>query len=468
MYKRTKIVATIGPASDSKEIIKQLIENGVNVFRFNTKHNTPSWHEERIARVQNVADSLKTPIGIMLDLQGPEMRIETRGGLDIALKSKEKIDIYQTLEDKNALVALPYSDVFKDFHKGDQILIEDAYVELEVISKHHNKLTVKAIHDCVIKNRKGINLLGKKTSLPSLTQNDLKYLEIVGKNKIDFFALSFVRDVNDVRSLRKVMDKHNINASVVVKIENAIALENITSLVEAADVVMVARGDLGIEVPIEELAFWQNNIIEICRQKNKPVITATQMLESMMENPYPTRSEATDIANAIAGGTDAIMLSGETAAGKYPLRCVQVMSKIAIYNERMLSITKINKQINNKTDMLARLALDVANEENILTDKFLVFTQTGSTAKALSSLRPKIDIIAVTENQKTIEQLTLTYGVETHRIKFPKGSIRNPEYAIKQLTEKGILKKGENIIMIHGSTWKLAGTTNTLSIIKIK
>jgi len=465
--KATKIIATLGPASESVEIIRELILEGVNVFRFNTKHNQQAWHEDMIARVQNVANELKIPIGIMLDLQGPEMRLETKDGQDILLTQNQEINIYQDFKNKNAEIVLPYKEAFDALVRADRILVDDAHIELEVITKNGNHLTVRAIEPAIIQHKKGVNIPQKRLNLPSLTKSDLAYLNLAQKNNLDFVALSFVRDVNDILRLKKEMAKQNINADVVAKIENSSALKNIGTIIEASDVVMVARGDLGVEVPIEELAYWQMTIIKLCRQKNKPVITATQMLESMIHSPRPTRAEATDIANAIIGGTDAIMLSGETATGKYPVRVVKVMKKIAEFNETKLDKVQIDKDIKDHTNLFAKLALSVTNEEKIPADKFVVFTQTGTTAKALASFRPKIPILAVTESQKTIERLTISYGVQAVKIKFPKGTIRDPEYAIRQLTKMGELRGGENIILVHGINWQMPGSTNTLSVLTV-
>lgn len=464
MNKRTKIVATIGPASDAPDTIRALIHAGVNIFRFNTKHNEIEWHEERIKRVQDAADELKTSVGILLDLQGPEMRIETRDAEPVSILARERLKIYKK-NTNDARVVLPYPQVFDVLHRGDHILVEDAYVDLEIVDRRDDYFVVVSHSDTVIKHRKGVNLPGKNIDLPSLTEKDKKYLEIAGKNKIDFVALSFVRTVHDVKILRNQMGKHNIEADIVAKIENALALENIKDIVRETDCVMVARGDLGVEVPIEELAFWQNTIIDLCRQENKPVITATQMLESMITNPYPTRAEATDIANAVMGGTDAIMLSGETAGGKYPTKAVHVMAKIAKFYESRTRPKAINKNVYHRNDLFAKIAMAVSDEENVPTSRFLVFTQTGSTARALSSLRPNVQIIAVTEHQKTVEKLTISYGVMGYKIKFPKGALRNPEYVIEQLKNKGVLEKGETLIMIHGTNWKTPGSTNTLSVI---
>lgn len=465
MDKKIKIVATIGPSSDDPGIIKKLIQNGVNVFRFNTKHNERAWHQERIKLVQKVADELKVPIGIMLDLQGPEMRIETKDARPIKLRAGERLKVFRRLSG-SASIALPYEEVFEVLRKGDHILIEDAYVDLEVIFKHKDFITAISRSDVTIKHHKGVNLPGKKIALPSLTKKDKKYLEIIGKSKVDFVALSFVRNANDIKNLRIEMQKHNVEADIVSKIENAIALEHIEEIVAETDAVMVARGDLGVEVPIEELAFWQSTIIELCRQKNKPVITATQMLESMIKNPYPTRAEATDIANAVIDGTDAIMLSGETAAGAYPIKVVETMSRIARFYENRMRPKPILKRNYTKEDLFAKLAIEVSEEEDVPTSRFLVFTQTGATARALSSLRPKVNIIAVTEHQKTVERLTLSYGVSAYKIKFPKGRVRNPEYVVSQLKKIGILGDRETLIMIHGTSWRQPGSTNTLSVVE--
>ncbi|KKP29270.1 MAG: Pyruvate kinase [Candidatus Nomurabacteria bacterium GW2011_GWF1_31_48] len=295
----TKIVATIGPASDTEEIIEHLIEAGVNVFRFNTKHGTTQWHEERIKRVQQIANKLGKDIGILMDLQGPEIRLETFDKKPIFVERGETLKITVEPTEKFKSICIPRKEVFEALNKGDQILIDDGSIELKVTSVSESLIEAVTEDPGEIGHRKGVNFPGVRVDLPSLIKDDLEKLSMAGVNKVDFVALSFCRTKMDVENLRKELEKRKMKSMVVAKIESREALDNIDEIIEAADGIMVARGDLGVEVPIEELAYWQKKIIEKCRVRNKPVITATQMLQSMIENLRPTRAEATDVANAV-------------------------------------------------------------------------------------------------------------------------------------------------------------------------
>jgi pyruvate kinase len=462
--KLTKIVATIGPSSDSPEVIEKLIQSGVNIFRFNTKHGTVEWHEERIKRAQKVADRLGVVIGILLDLQGPEIRLETKGKLPVPIEKGQIISITPSFTSEEDIVVIPHELVFDTLKKGDQVLIDDGSVELEVVSCKDNVIRAKAIDDGQIAHRKGVNLPGVNIDLPSLIHEDLKKLDMVTTVKVDFIALSFSRTKKDIEILRKQMAKRGIDAKVVAKIESMEALNNIDELVEATDAIMVARGDLGVEVPIEQLAFWQKTIIRKCRVHNKPVITATQMLESMTHNARPTRAEATDVANAVLDGTDAIMLSGETANGKFPVKAVQAMAKIASYNEMTRSHIEFKLDPQNQTDLVVNAIRQLLNQHVVSIKFILCFTYTGNTAMSISRLRPKVPIIAVTEDQKTVEELTISYGVEGIKYRYPKGEFKLPNPVINNLIEEGRLKKGDTIVVVHGQSVVRDGSANAVAL----
>lgn len=462
--KLTKIVATIGPSSDSPEIIEKLILSGVNVFRFNTKHGTVEWHEERIKRAQKVADRLGVVVGILLDLQGPEIRLETKDKLPIPLEKGQIISITPSFASEDDEVVIPHELVFDTLKKGDQILIDDGSVELEVVSCKDNVIRAKALDDAQISHRKGVNLPGVNIDLPSLIHEDLKKLDMVTTVKVDFIALSFSRTKKDIEILRKQMAKRGIDAKIVAKIESMEALNNIDELIDATDVVMVARGDLGVEVPIEQLAFWQKTIIKKCRLNNKPVITATQMLESMTHNARPTRAEATDVANAVLDGTDAIMLSGETANGKFPTKAVQAMAKIASYNEMTRSHIEFKLDPQNQTDLIVNAIRQLLNQHVVSIKFILCFTYTGNTAMSISRLRPKVPIIAITEDQKTVEELTISYGVEGIKYRYPKGEFKLPNPVIASLVEEGRLQKGDTIIVVHGQSTVRDGSANAVAL----
>jgi len=400
--KLTKIVATIGPVSESKEIMAKLIDAGVNLFRFNTKHSTPEWHSQHIRQAQSIADEKGVTLGILLDLQGPEIRLETRNKADYPVKQDQIISLGLSYVD-GVDVIIPHAQVFKLIKKGHDLLIDDGFVETEVLEVSGSKIVVKVKNDSVIKHRKGVNLPGIEVDFPSLI-----------------------------------------------------------------DAVMVARGDLGIEVPIEQLAYWQKILISKCRVANKPVITATQMLESMISNPRPTRAESTDVAHAVLDGTDAIMLSGESASGKYPVRTVETMAKIAKWNEKLRGVETHSYAREDATTIVAEAAVSIVRSHiKPKLDAVVVFTETGFTALAISRYRLTIPIIAVTDNKSTAECLTLSFGVTPVVAKFPTGAYTSSESVLKELKDRKIIASGDNLVLVHGHHWQKPGNTNSLSIITI-
>jgi pyruvate kinase len=449
------------------ETIEKLIKAGVNIFRFNTKHSTPEWHEERIKRVQAVADQLGESIGILLDLQGPEIRLETRDQTTIAVKAGEELTIGLNFQ-AGIDVIIPHVAVFQLVKVGQELLIDDGFVETEVIKVSPNELTVKVKHDAAIKHRKGVNLPGVDIDFPALIASDIRQLDSNAQNKVDFVGLSFVRSARDIELLRGELTKRQIQAMIVAKIESQPALDRIDEIIEAADAVMVARGDLGVEVPIEQLAYWQQTIIKKSRAANKPVITATQMLESMINNPRPTRAEATDVAHAIYDGTDAIMLSAESASGKYPVRTVEMMARIARFNEphRVYDTPPLNSP--DQTHMLAESAVTLAlKASDPPIDAIVVLTETGHAARAIARHRLPLPVIAATDNQKTCETLAISYGVFPVHTTFPHGVFTTPDKVLAALMEKKILQPGNHIIIVHGHHWQEPGNTSALAVITL-
>lgn len=465
--KLTKIVATIGPASESPEIMSKLIDAGVNIFRFNTKHSTPEWHSDHIKQAQKIADDKGVTMGILLDLQGPEIRLETRDKVDFPVKVDQVVTIGLSFVD-GIDVIIPHAQVFKLLKKGQALLIDDGFVETEVISASDTALVVKIKNEAVIKHRKGVNLPGVDVDFPSLIENDIRQLETNAMNKVDYVGLSFVRSARDIKLLREEMDKHGMKARIVAKIESQPALNRIDEIIKAADAVMVARGDLGVEVPIEQLAYWQKTLIAKCRVANKPVITATQMLESMIVNPRPTRAEATDVAHAIFDGTDAIMLSGETAGGKYPVRTVETMAKIAKWNEKLREPETVSFAENDATTTVAEAAVSIVRS-NIKPkiDAVIVFTETGFTAKAISRYRLSVPVIAVTDNKRTSESLTISFGVTPVISEFPTGIFTTAEKVIAGLKEKDVIHTGDTLLLVHGYHWQKSGNTNAIAIVTV-
>lgn len=463
----TKIVATLGPACDSVETIKRLIISGVNVFRFNTKHGTTEWHKERIERVQQIASDHKVNVGILVDLQGPEVRLETVDKLPLSVEKNQLVNITPSFTSDVSSICIPHPLIFSSLKSGDKILIDDGNIELVVQSVKRSLIVSRVVEGGSIGHRKGVNFPGVELNLPSLVQEDLKKLDLATTRKIDFIALSFSRTKKDIGLLRQEMDKRNIKASIVAKIESLQALNHIDELIKAADAVMVARGDLGIEVPIEQLAYWQKIIISKCREANKPVITATQMLQSMTVSPRPTRAEATDVANAVLDGTDALMLSGETASGKYPVKAVMEMDKIARYNEQIHQLINFDIKHDTEVDLIINSSKELLNQTLIKIKLIMVFTRSGLTAKSVSRLRPKVPIIAVTADQKVVEGLTLSYGVRGIKSSIREGEFTLPNPAITDLVKSGELKRGDTIVVIHGQNYYKEGSTNAVALLKI-
>ncbi len=465
--KLTKIVATVGPASETEEVLAKLIDAGVNVFRFNTKHSTPEWHGEHIKLVQKVADEKGKTIGILLDLQGPEVRLETRDKADYPVKAGQELAIGLSFVE-GIDVIIPHAQVYKLLKPGQDLLVDDGFIETEVIKVEDDKLIVKVKNDAVIKHRKGVNLPGVDVDFPSLIDRDIEQLNGNARGKIDYVGLSFVRSARDIELLRSELESRKMKAKIVAKIESQPAIDRIDEIIEATDAVMVARGDLGVEVPFEQLAYWQRTIIDKCRKVNKPVITATQMLESMINNPRPTRAEVTDVAHAVFDGTDAIMLSGESAGGKYPVRTVETMAKIAKWNESRNSVHKMSFVDKDSTSNIANAVVGIVNssvEPNV--DAVLVFTETGYTARCLAKYRLMVPIIAATDNQHTAETLTLSYGIFPVKIEMPSGPFSSAELIIKELVEKDMLHKGQRIVVVHGYHWQKPGNTNALAIVTV-
>lgn len=469
MDKKTKIVATMGPASEDEKTIEQMIRSGVNVFRFNMKHGNFEWHHKTILKTQKIADRLKTPIGILIDLQGPEIRIQTKEEQPIELNAGDSVVFARKFTTKDAQVRIPHTSVFEALSKGDQFSIDDGFIRMKIVEMGDKWFKAEIMEDGTIKHMKTLNLYKKDINLPSLIQDDIERLGVADTQKVDYVALSFARSKKDLDYLRRHMRERDIEAQIVAKIESQIAIDNIDELIEDADVIMVARGDLGVEAPIEKLAYYQKMIINKCRQANTPVIVATQMLESMVNNPLPTRAEATDVANAVLDGADALMMSGETALGKYPVRAVKEMAKIAQFNELKSEMSKFDMNPHTSTELVVDAAVSIAQktaDEPI--DHIVVMTETGHTARVVASYRPSQPIIAITDKQKTVETLAMSYGITALRVGLPTGKLVSPDYVVEKLKKMGKLKSGDHVLLIHGQHWKQPGQTNALVIVNVE
>lgn len=472
--RKTKIVATIGPASDSSEILESLIKTGVNVFRFNMKHEPAEMYRPKVQRAQEAIKKLGANVGILFDLQGPDIRVDTTDKAPIEVKDGDKLHFgadFSTTDAKS--VRISHDCIFEELNIGDSVLIDDGFYEFKVIEKTSNGVYAQAQGDCLVKNRKGLNIPDKKLSkIPALTQDDLDKLDLAAEMKADFIAISFCRSKEDVTRAREEMKKRNLDSWIVSKIENQEGLNNLDEIIEVSDAIMIARGDLGIEIPIERIASEQKNMALKCRAANKPVITATQMLETMCQNARPTRAEATDVSNAVMYGTDAVMLSGETAAGKHPVKVVETMARIAAYNEVFaptLKPTDTESEATSVSQLLARTAVAMAEDKSsIKVDKIVVFTESGFTAKVLSSYRLQIPTIAVTEDLATSQRLTMSYGIKPVFVDFNKCTGDKMECVINALKEKGMISAGENILTVSGMHLGVKDINNSIQFVTVK
>ncbi|QJC36220.1 pyruvate kinase PykF [Enterobacteriaceae endosymbiont of Donacia cincticornis] len=465
--KKTKIVCTIGPSSESKYILSQFLKLGMNVARLNFSHGDHNDHKKRIITLQNVIKETGIYAAILLDTKGPEIRtMKLYKGKDVYLQSGKffTLTTNQTIIGNNKCVAITYPYLIQDLKIGNKILIDDGLIAMEVIKIINNNIICKILNDGKLSENKSINLPGISINLPSLSEKDKHDLIFACKNKIDYIAASFIRKKQDILEIRKFLKKHNgSNIQIIAKIENQEGLNNFDEILTVSDGIMVARGDLGVEIPVENVIFAQKMIIKKCNFFGKVVITATQMLDSMIKNPRPTRAEAGDVANAILDGTDAVMLSGESAKGQYPLESVSIMSIICERTDITMT-NRINYYNNNDmsiTDAVCRSAVEIA--EKLKAPLIIVATQLGKSAKSIRKYFPKSIILALTTNKKTVKHLILSKGIIPKLVN--KISSTDDFYIIgkKVALSSKYATKGDVIVMVSGALVP-SGTTNTTSV----
>ncbi len=410
--KKTKIVCTLGPASENEETLRELIKNGLNVCRLNFSHGSHEEHKGRMDLVKKLREELNMPTAILLDTKGPEIRTGKFDVPEVFLEEGQTftITMKDVIGDKERCT-VSYKGLANDVKPGDTILIDDGLVGLTVKEVNNDDIVCEVQNSGIVKNHKGVNVPGVKVNLPAITEKDRSDIEFGIEQGIDFIAASFVRKVSDVLAIREILEENNADhIKIISKIENQEGVENLDEIIEVSDGIMVARGDLGVEIPTEEIPVVQKLMIKKCNEAGKPVITATQMLDSMIRNPRPTRAEVTDVANAIYDGTDAIMLSGETAAGKYPVEAVKTMATIAKRAEETMRNRrdKINKS-KNVTDAISYATCTTAMD--LEAKAILSSTASGHTARMVSKFRPDCPIVATTSNESVRRQLALTWGV---------------------------------------------------------
>lgn len=449
--KRTKIVATIGPASDAPEMIDELIKAGVNIFRFNMKHADNEWHDERIQRVRDAMHRVHMPIGILIDLQGPEVRLETPDKAELSVSKGEIVPFsLEPITDGSKHVVIRTKEVFESVKAGDRLLIDDGSMEFDIVEVGPSVLKAVALQDCTIKHRKSVNFPMVDISLPSLEKGDYERLSLKNIKEVDFVALSFTRTKRDVEILREEMDKRELKAKICAKIENQTAINNLDEIIETADAIMIARGDLAVEIPYERIIYWQKHMIERCRALGKPVITATQMLHSMVNNARPTRAEISDVTNAVYDGTDCLMLSEESAGGKHPLTVVRAMERIASYAESVAVPPSIVNAVNTHPADLARGTVQmIQTKEERKVSAAIVFCKDNlDYVRFLSSYRLAIPIIALSEDSVLRRTIRASYGVLAPKLKLANMSRENLREILEKLKEIGYIHEGEFIYVI--------------------
>ena len=470
---KTKMIFTIGPASDNETILTEFIKIGMNVARLNFSHGTHETHKNKIELIKKIRTTINTPTAIMLDIKGPKIRTHNFINDGIQLKAGQNFTFIcgkEILGDDNSC-SITYEQLYKDVNIGGTILVDDGLLSFEILNIKDNNIICKVLNDGIIKNHKGVNVPNVSINLPSVTEKDKEDLIFGCKMGVDFVAASFVRKASDVLEIRSLLNSHSgENIQIIAKIESQEGVNNIDSILEVADGIMVARGDMGVEIPIEKVPIIQKNIIKKCNAAGKIVITATQMLDSMIRNSLPTRAEACDICNAIFDGTDAIMLSGESASGLYPIEAAKTMSKIAKETECHLDYNYLNQRLKEPAmyDFAEAISYSTCRTSNVLHAKAIVAaTNSGSTAKLVSKYKPKCPIIAITPNAEVMRGLSLNFGV------FP---VLCQEFSTTDdiLTEaKTIVKnlnighEGDDIIVAAGMPTNHTGGTNMLKIEKI-
>jgi pyruvate kinase len=465
-YPRTKIVCTIGPSSSSEEMLATLMDCGMNVVRINFSHGTHEEHARVIATVRRLASKRNRPLAILGDLQGPRIRVGDLAEPRTLVAGDDVVLVPEHLASANEL-PVTYEALASDVHVGDRILMDDGLIDLVALDVTIPRVRARVVHGGVLKSHKGMNLPGVDVSAPSITEKDRADIEFAVAQGVDYLALSFVRRAEDIAGLRALVPKWML---VVAKIEKDTALANLDTILEATDAVMVARGDLGVELPFEEVPGAQKRIIALANALGRPVITATQMLESMISNPRPTRAEASDVANAILDGTDAVMLSAETAAGAYPRLAVSAMTRIIteiqlhpITHERHIPMERPRSGAPARTED-AIAAATVAASRMLAVPLIIVFSKSGFSVRKIASTRADVPILGLTDSERTYQQLALVWGVIPTIVPHCGSYDEMFRCGANAALERGLAKPGDRVLVTAGVPFDVPGTTNLLKV----
>ena len=447
--RRTKIIATLGPATDSPDMLEQLMLAGMNVARINMSHAGADSTRELVKRIRAVAGKLGRSVGILMDLQGPAIRT---GDLAVSLNLKPGERIALTVRGEKSVeersVDVNYDQLVEDIKVGDHVVVDNGMIQLKVLEKRRNQLTCEVLTEGVLGSRRHINLPGVRVNLPALTDKDIKDVELGIETGVDYIAMSFCREAADVMKLKAILDYRRAPQRVIAKLEDQEGIRNVHEIIAAADGIMVARGDLGMECPLEELPIIQRRVVKACLVRGKPVIVATHMLESMIENPSPTRAEITDVANAVYEQADAIMLSGETSVGRYPVKCIEIMDRIARRIERSGGAGYADLA---KMDTLGAKLVKAAYvmSKEVSAEALVVFTRKGSMAHNAAWLRPMHSpLYAFTDNPDLLNQLTLLWGITPFLVNFAENPESNFEQAVRMLKDRSLVQAGGNVVAV--------------------
>lgn len=466
--RKTKIVCTIGPASEDLETLKKMLIAGMNVARLNFSHGNHEEHGQRITTIRQASAETGLPVAILLDTRGPEIRLRTLAEGSAQLQEGQRFTLTtRDVVGDSSSVSVTHAGLPRDVEVGRRILIDDGLVELKVLEITSTDVICEVINGGTISNRKGINLPGSNVSLPPLSQQDRDDILFGIQQDVDFIAASFIRNASDVIEIRRLLEEHDSDIHIIAKIENQQGVDNLDAILKVVDGLMVARGDLGVEIPPEEVPLAQKHMITRCNQWGKPVITATQMLDSMIRNPRPTRAEASDVANAIFDGTDAIMLSGETAAGRFPVESVETMARLANRTEKALSCDRfLERQLEvgmqSVTDSISYASRQTARQLGAAA--ILTSTQSGHTARMVSKYRPGVPVIAITPTPKVLRKMLLTWGVVPLLGRKTESTDEMIYEAINTTLAKGHINNGDLVVITAGVPVGVPGTTNLLKV----
>lgn len=466
--RRTKIVCTIGPASERVPTLIRMIQAGMNVARLNFSHGTHEDHARRIAAIREAAARTGKNVAILLDTKGPEIRLGYLESETVTLEAGEKITLStEDVKGNREVLPVTYKGLPRDVTEGDRILIADGLIELRVLGTARKKVECEVLNGGEISSQKGVNLPGITVGLPAVTDRDIDDILFGIRQGLDFIAASFIRKANDILAIRQIVEESDADLDIIAKIESREGVKNLDEIIKVADGIMVARGDLGVEIPVEEVPLIQKTIIEKCNRAGKPVITATQMLESMIHNPRPTRAEASDVANAIFDGSDAVMLSGETAAGKFPVEAVQTMARIA---EKAESALRFDDILRKKGHGLARTVTDAISHatcaiaHDLGASAIITSTETGHTARMVSKYRPKAPVAAVTPEPSVLRKMALIWGVYPILMDRARDTDSMVSSAIEMSLSEGVINPGDLVVITAGVPVGVHGTTNLIKV----